>query len=221
MLTRAGHNKIALVTGASRGLGFSLSYLLAKHNYTPIIVARTVGGLEELDDKIRNVGGKSFLCVLDITKPNEVQIACKNIYDKWGLIDLWFHTAILASPLTLTHQIDLKTLEGSIATNITATSHLITCVHPLLKKTGQAFFFDDPRLSTKFMGVYGSTKRAQIELAKTWNKETTTLGPKVCIHTPAKMYTKTTLTFHPGIRKETLSTPDVEAQILVDKLLTK
>ena len=220
MLSQAGENKIALVTGASRGLGASISYWIAQKGYTLITVARTVGGLEELDDKIRATGGKSFLCVLDITKDKEVQTVCRNIYEKWGLIDLWVHTAICATPLTLTNQIEQKTLERSVAVNITATSHLISCIHPLLKKSGQAVFIADPRLGKKFMGVYGSTKRAQIELATTWKEETTNLGPKVNIYTPSEMYTKTTLTFYPGVKEKDISTPDEEAKKLVDILIS-
>ncbi len=218
MLTQTGGDKIALVTGASRGLGASLAKKLVQRGFILVTMARTVGGLEELDDQIRDIGGKSFLCPLDLTKDKEVQTACQNIYRKWGQIDLWFHTAIRAAPLTLTHQIEQKVLEQSMAVNIRATCHLISCIHPLLKKSGRAVFFDDPRLGKKFMGIYGSTKRAQIELAKTWRQETTNLGPRVIIYKPAEMYTKTTLTFYPGVREMDISTPDEEAEKLVKTL---
>ncbi len=220
MITQVGEAGIALVSGASRGLGASISLLLAEKGYTIITVARTVGGLEELDDRIRERGGHSFLCVLDITNNSEVQAVCQNICSKFGQIDLWIHTAINPAPLNLTHQIEQKTLKRSVAVNILATSHLINCIHPLLKKTGQAVFLDDPRLSKKFMGIYGSTKRAQIELARAWSMETTNLGPEVIIHTPSEMYTKTTLTFFPGIRETDISTPDDEARKLIDTIYT-
>lgn len=218
MITRTNGDRIALVTGASRGFGASISYFLAQRGYTLITVARTVGGLEELDDRIREIGGNSLLCVMDITKDKEVKEVCQKIFEKWGQIDLWVHTAIKASPLTLTSQIEPENLERSVAVNLLATSHLITCIHPLLKKSGQAVFMADPRLGKKFMGVYGSTKQAQIELARTWQKETANLGPRVKIFTPSEMYTKTTLTFYPGVEEKKLSIPDEEAKKLVDIL---
>ncbi|MCY4099331.1 MAG: SDR family NAD(P)-dependent oxidoreductase [Rhodobacteraceae bacterium] len=220
MIAQAGNVGIALVTGASRGFGASVSLLLAEKGYTIITVARTVGGLEELDDRIRERGCNSFLCVLDITNDSEVQAVCQNIYSKFGHIDLWIHTAINSAPLNLTHQTEQKILKRSVAVNILATSHLINCIHPLLKKAGQAVFLDDPRLSKKFMGIYGSTKRAQIELARAWSLETANLGPKVIIYTPSEMYTKTTLAFFPGIRETDISTSDDEARKLIDTILT-
>ena len=220
MSIRAEGNRIALVTGASRGFGAAISQCLAEQGFLLITVARTVGGLEELDDRIRAAGGKSFLCVVDITKAQEVQTICRNIHERWSQIDLWVHTAICQSPLTLTSQIEQKNLARSTAVNIMATSHLINCIHPLLKKSGLAVFLSDPRVGKKFMGVYGSTKQAQIELAKTWQAETANLGPRVKIYTPSEMYTKTTLTFYPGVREQDVSTPAREAKKLVDNLVS-
>ena len=84
--------KIALVTGASRGLGAALSEALAPTHHI-VAVGKTVGALEELDDRIRAKGGEATLAPMDITVEAAMQQLCRSIYDRWGGISLWVHTA--------------------------------------------------------------------------------------------------------------------------------
>ena len=92
--------KIALVTGASRGLGAALAEELAPRFHV-IAVAKTVGALEELDDRIKAKGGSATLAPMDVTVPEAMAQLCRSIYDRWGGIDLWAHTAIHAAPLSV------------------------------------------------------------------------------------------------------------------------
>ena len=88
----------ALVTGASRGLGAALAEALARDR--PVVaVARTVGGLEELDDRIQAAGGEATLAPMDVTVPEAMQQFCRGIHDRWGGLSVWVHTAIHAAPL--------------------------------------------------------------------------------------------------------------------------
>ena len=156
--------KTALITGASRGLGAALAEALAPTHHI-IAVAKTTGALEELDDRIQAKGGTATLAPMDVNNSDAMATLCRGIFDRWGALDLWLHTAVHAAPLTPTSHIDNKDLAKSIACNVTATATLIAYVSPLLREGGQAVFFDDPRAGEKFFGSYGASKAAQIARA--------------------------------------------------------
>jgi len=209
--------KIALITGASRGLGTALAEVLAQ-DYHIVAVGRTVGALEELDDRIKAKGGSATLAPMDITDTGAMQTLCRGIHDRWGHLDIWLHTAVHAAPLTPSHHIDAKDLEKSIAGNITATATLINYVAPLLGETGRAVFFDDPIAGQKFYGSYGSTKAAQIAIARSWQAETVRIGPRVDIVTPKPMATATRARFFPGEDRAPLNDIHAEAARLLGLL---
>lgn len=209
--------KIALITGASRGLGTALAEALAQ-DYHIVAVGRTVGALEELDDRIKAKGGSATLAPMDITDTGAMQTLCRGIHDRWGHLDIWLHTAVHAAPLTPSHHIDAKDLEKSIAGNITATATLINYVAPLLGETGRAVFFDDPIAGQKFYGSYGSTKAAQIAIARSWQAETVRIGPRVDIVTPKPMATATRARFFPGEDRAPLNDSHAEAARLLGLL---
>jgi NAD(P)-dependent dehydrogenase (short-subunit alcohol dehydrogenase family) len=207
--------KTALITGASRGLGAALAEALASTHHI-IAVARTVGALEELDDRIQAKGGAATLAPMDVTDAAAMQHLCKSLHDRWGHIDLWIHTAIHAAPLAPTPFVDDKDWTKSVTLNVTATQRLITYVSPLLHpETGQAVFLDDPRGGEKFFGSYGATKAAQIALAKSWQAETHKTGPQIHILTPPPCATATRARFFPGEDRTSLTDlADAAAQLL-------
>jgi len=207
-------SKIALITGASRGLGAALAEALAP-NYHIVAVARTVGALEELDDRVQAKGGQATLAPMDITNTDAMAELCRSIHDRWGHVHLWAHTAIHAPPLAPADHVDSKDMAKSIAINVTAASILIPFVSPLLAPVdGQAVFFDDPRDGQKFFGAYAATKSAQIALARSWQAENTT---KVHILKPPKMPTATRARFFPGEDRAALTaTEDAARQLLAE-----
>ncbi|MDF1715558.1 MAG: SDR family NAD(P)-dependent oxidoreductase [Antarcticimicrobium sp.] len=209
--------KIALVTGASRGLGFALAEALAPTHHI-VAVARTTGALEELDDRIKARGGSATLAPMDITVPEAMATLCRGIHDRWGKLDLWLHAAIHAAPLSPAQFIDAKDWEKSAAVNATATALLISYVAPLLGEAGQAVFFDDPRAGEKFFGAYGATKAAQIALAKSWAAETRRTGPRVQVLEPRPMPTATRARFFPGEDRAALTRPAEEADRLLAQI---
>lgn len=211
--------KIALITGASRGLGCALAEALCETHHI-VAVAKTVGALEELDDRIQARGGAATLAPMDITNPDAMAQLCRGIHDRWGHVDLWAHTAIHAAPLAPAAHIDAKDLGKSVAANVTATSTLITMVTPLLEaaEDGQAVFFDDPRAGEKFFGAYGATKSAQIALARSWQAETVKTGPRVSILTPPPMPTATRARFYPGEDRGGLTPPESAAKSILGAL---
>ena len=206
--------KTALITGASRGLGAALAEALAP-TYHIIAVGRTVGALEELDDRIKAKGGSATLAPMDVTTSAAMQTLCRGIHDRWGGLDLWLHTAIHVAPLTPSDHIDAKDLEKSIASNITAAATLINYVAPLLGEAGRAVFFEDPVVGEKFFGSYGATKGAQIAIARSWQAETARIGPRVDILTPEPLPTATRARFFPGEDRATLTDIHAEAARLL------
>jgi NAD(P)-dependent dehydrogenase (short-subunit alcohol dehydrogenase family) len=208
----------ALITGASRGLGAAIAVALAPTHHI-IAVGRTTGALEDLDDRIRAAGGQATLAPMDITVPEAMQQLCRSIHDRWGGLSLWVHTAVHAGPLAPAAHLADKDLDKSIAVNLRATARLIAYVSPLLGQTGRAVFFDDPRGGEPFFGHYGTTKAAQIALARTWAAETRRIGPQVRILQPAPMPTATRARFHPGEDRSALTEPMSEALRLLPEIL--
>ncbi|MBC7479832.1 MAG: SDR family oxidoreductase, partial [Pseudorhodobacter sp.] len=215
---------IALVTGASRGLGAAVAEALALRGWHVVAVARTVGGLEELDDRVKAAGmpgaGGLTLAPMDVTNDDAMQHLCLNIHQRWVGLQMWVHTAVHAAPLAPAGSMDGKDWDKSIATNIRATGSLIPMVEPLLRAgQGTALFLDDPRAGQKFFGAYGASKAAQIALARSWAAETVTIGPRVVIATPQPMPTATRARFFPGEDRSGLASPRVEAARLLDAVI--
>jgi NAD(P)-dependent dehydrogenase (short-subunit alcohol dehydrogenase family) len=212
--------KIALVTGASRGLGFAIAQTLAMRGWHVVAVGRTVGGLEDLDDAVKSLkppgAGGLTLAPMDVTNPDAMRHLCRSVHDRWGGLGLWVHTAIHAAPLAPAGSIDERDWDKSIATNTRATGLLIPMVEPLLRAhQGTAMFLDDSAAGQKFFGAYGATKAAQIALARSWAAETARIGPRVLIATPAPMPTATRARFFPGEDRGKLTSAAVEADRII------
>lgn len=208
----------ALITGASRGLGAALAQALAPTHHI-IAVGKTVGALEELDDAIQAKGGQATLAPMDITVDAAMQQLCRGIFDRWGKLDLWVHTAVHAAPLAPAGHLAPKDLAKSMAVNVEATARLISYVSPLLGQDGHAVFFEDPRGGEQFFGAYGATKAAQIAIARSWQAESVNTGPRVSILHPAPMPTSTRARFYPGEDRAQLAKPADEAARLLPAIL--
>lgn len=209
--------QIALITGASRGLGAALAEALCETHHI-VAVARTTGALEELDDRIKAKGGSATLAPMDVTVPDAMATLCRDVFDRWGKLDLWAHPAIYAAPQAPADHMDMKDLSKSIACNVTATALLISYVSPLLGQSGHALFFDDARAGEKFFGSYGATKSAQIAMARSWQAETAKIGPQVHIATPSAMPTALRGRFFPGEDRSALSSTHAEAAAILAQL---
>lgn len=219
-----GAQRVALVTGASRGLGAALAEALADDGWHVVAVARTTGALEELDDRIQAAGGRATLAPLDITTEDAMRHLCRQCHERWGGIGFWAHTAIHAPPLAPAGHVGTKDLDRTIAINLRATAALIPLVEPLLKAgmvggtRSTALFCDDPVAGDKFYGLYGATKAAQIALARSWQSENTRHGPRVIITTPAPMPTALRARFYPGEDRSRLSSCATQARRILAEL---
>ncbi|MFM2390913.1 MAG: hypothetical protein RLZZ437_2468 [Pseudomonadota bacterium] len=215
--------RVALVTGASRGLGFAMAQTLATRGWDVVAVARTVGGLEELDDAVKALrlpgAGSLTLAPMDITNTDAMRHLCRSVHDRWGGLGLWVHTAVHAPPLSPAGAVDERDWDKSLNINARATGILIPFIEPLLRAAqGTALFLDDPRMGEKFFGAYAASKSAQIALARAWAAETQKHGPRVLIATPAPMPTATRARFFPGEDRSKLANPLDEAVRLCEML---
>ncbi len=210
-------DSIALVTGASRGLGYATALALAARGAHVIALARTSGALEELADAIEAAGGTSTLVPLDLTDEGGLQRMGLAIHERWGRLDLLVHCAIHAPPLAPLPQATEKDLARTLAINVHATQRLIVMCDPLLQAAaaGTAVFVHDDRAGQKFFGLYGASKAAQAALVASYAAEASRIGPRVLGFTPAPMPTATRARFFPGEDRGALSPCKAEAERLL------
>lgn len=212
--------QIALVTGASRGIGAASAEWLAERGAHVVAVARTVGALEELDDRIKALGGQATLAPLDITDEGAMAHLCRSIHDRWGRADIWVHAAIHVSALTPATHLAAKDLDQIIATNIRAFARLMHFVDPLIapSEAPQALFFDDV-WDEKYAGPYGMSKAAQRAMVQSWQAETAKFPLRVHLVQPQPMPTAVRARFYPGEDRAKLADPRDEAARLLPVLL--
>ena len=214
-----GPGKIGLVTGASRGFGFACAAAMGSAGAHVLALARTVGGLEELDDKISSTAGSATLIPLDICDDPGLERLGAAVHDRWGRIDLWLHTAVHAAPLQPAEHIDAGELDQTIAVNIRAFQRLIRVVDPLLRLSDHPLALiaaDDPGVA-KFHGTYAASKAAQSALTRTWAAES---GTRITIAevVPPPMSTALRARFHPGEDRTPLCPIEDAAARLMDRL---
>ena len=149
-----------------------------------------------------------------------MQQLCRSVYDRWGKLDLWIHSAIFSPPLSPAPDMPEKDYDKAFLTNVKATQRLISYVAPLLGTTGRAVFFDDPRAGEAFFGAYGASKAAQIAMARSWQTETAKIGPMVKILTPRPMPTAVRARFFPGEDRAPLADIREEAARLLPEILS-
>lgn len=210
-------SSVALVTGASRGLGAAVAEELAARGTHVIAVARTVGGLEELDDRIRAKGGSTTLVPLDITDDAGVQRLCLSIFERWGHLDMLVHCAIHAVQLSPMAHVGETDWDRTIAVNIRATQRLMALAEPLLLMADRsvAVVPNDPIAGGKFVAAYGASKAAQKALVASWAAETANTSLNVVSYTPNPMATAVRARFYPGEDRGMLSPPGAEARALL------
>ena len=182
-------------------------------------VARNVGALEELDDRIKTAGGQATLAPMDVTDEGAMAHLCRSLHERWGRADIWVHAAIHVTALTPAPHLAAKDLDKLIATNIRAFARLMAFVDPLIAPAPkpQALFFDD-QLDAKFAGPYGMCKAAQRAMIQSWQAETAKFPLKVHLVHPRPMPTAVLARFYPGEDRSVLFHPQDEAARLLPVL---
>ncbi len=164
--------QVALVTGASRGIGAATAKMLAAKGAHVVLIARTVGGLEAVDDDIRAAGGKATLVPLDLSQHEMIDALAASIYERWGRLDILVGNAGMLGSLTPIAHADPKQWAQIMDVNVTANYRLIRAMDPLLRQSshGKVVFVTSgvARTPTPFWGLYAASKAALEHLVHTY-----------------------------------------------------
>jgi NAD(P)-dependent dehydrogenase (short-subunit alcohol dehydrogenase family) len=213
MTMAALEGRVALITGASRGIGAALALELAKLGAQCVLVARTQGGLEEVDDAIRSAGGKpATLLPFDLQKAEkDIDMIGPSIVERFGRLDILVHNAGTLNKLTPVAHIEPRDWAEVMAVNLTASWRLIRSCDPPLRASdaGRAVFLttgvaQNPRA---YWGMYGATKAGMENLVATWAAEVDATRLRVNLVDPGRVATKMRAAAYPGEDPNSIAQP--------------
>jgi len=215
--------KLALVTGASRGIGAATAEALAGAGAHAILVARSSAALEEVEDRIHAAGGSATIAPLDLTDGESIGKLAGAVAERWQNLDILILNAAMLGSLTPVQDIDAKEYARIVSLNVLANQALIAAFDPLLKKADRADIValtssvgSEPRA---FWGAYGSSKAALESLLGAYADETEYLGRlRVHIVDPGATRTKMRALAFPGEEPEDVKPAEVVAQAIVERL---
>jgi NAD(P)-dependent dehydrogenase (short-subunit alcohol dehydrogenase family) len=214
--------RTALVTGASRGIGRAAALALAEAGAHVIAVARTAGGLEELDDAIKAKGGAATLVPLDLKDYAGIDRLGAAIYERWGRLDMLFANAGILGTITPLAHLEPKVWDEAMAVNVTANWRLIRSLDPLLRASdaGRVLIMGSAAadLCRPFWGAYSVSKAAVEALAKTYAGELRQTNVRVNLFYPGPTRTRMRALAMPGENPDTLKPPEALAADVVRML---
>jgi NAD(P)-dependent dehydrogenase (short-subunit alcohol dehydrogenase family) len=213
MSMAAFDGRVALITGASRGIGAALALELAKLGAQCVLVARTQGGLEEVDDAIRSAGGKpATLLPFDLQKAEkDIDMIGPSIVERFGRLDILVHNAGVLNKLTPVAHIEPRDWAEVMAVNLTASWRLIRSCDPPLRASdaGRAVFVTTGRVlrPRAYWGMYGASKAGMEHLVTTWAQEVEGTPLRVNLVDPEIVATKMRAAAMPGEDPATIPQP--------------
>jgi len=211
--------RIALVTGASRGIGYFTAIELAKAGAHVIACARAVGGLEDLDDAIKAVGGTATLVPFDLSDMAAIDQLGGHIFERWGKLDIAVLNAGVLGVIAPIGHVEAKVFDKVMTINVTATWRLIRSLEPLLVKSdqGRALILSSgaAHKCRPFWAPYSASKAAVEALARTWAAETQRLPLRILCVDPGATRTAMRAQAMPGEDPETLPHPSEVAEKLL------
>jgi NAD(P)-dependent dehydrogenase (short-subunit alcohol dehydrogenase family) len=214
--------KVVLVTGASRGIGYQAALEAARRGAHIVAVARTVGGLEDLDDEIKAAGGDTTLVPLDLRDGDGIDRLGAAIFERWGHLDGLIGNAGVLGTITPVSHLDVKDFDQAFAVNVTANYRLIRSLDPLLRHAtaGRAVFLSSSssHSARPFWGVYAASKAALEALVKSYAAELSTTQVKANVFWPGAVRTGMRAKAMPGENPDTLPHPREVVGKLVDMI---
>ena len=212
--------RVAVVTGASRGIGAAVAKRFAAEGAHVVLVARTVGGLEEMDDAIKAAGGSATLVPLDLRDLDRIDPLGPALYERFGKLDILVGNAGLLGTLGPLSHHDAKQWNEVLAVNVTANWRLIRTLEPLLKRAeaGRAIFVTSgaARKAQQFWGAYAVSKAALEMMVRTWAAELATTKVRANLLSPGAIRTSMRADAFPGEDPNTLRTPDAIVDTFVE-----
>jgi NAD(P)-dependent dehydrogenase (short-subunit alcohol dehydrogenase family) len=223
VMSRPLVDRIALITGASRGIGYATAIALAQAGAHVVAVARTVGGLEELDDAIRAAGGSATLVPLDLKDYAGIDRLGASLNERYGRLDVLVANAGLLGALSPMSHVEPTVFDDVMAVNVTANYRLIRSLDPLLQKSdaGRAVFLTSGAAWTPlaYWGPYSASKAAVELMARIYAAETATTRLRVNLFNPGPIRTRMRASAMPGEDPMTLDTPENCAAKIIDLCL--
>lgn len=215
------NDHVALVTGASRGIGRESALALARAGAHVVATAQTQGALEELDDEIRRIGGRSATLVpLDIANGDGLDQLGFAIHQRFGRLDTLVHAAAILGSITPVSHVEPKHWDRIMAVNLTASWRLIRTTEPLLKAApaGRAIFLTSSVAETPraFWGPYAASKAAMETLVRVWADELEHTKVRAAIVNPGAMRTRMRAEAMPGEDPQTLPHPSEIGPMIVE-----
>ena len=221
-MTKSLSGRIALVTGASRGIGRAAAIALGAAGAHVICIARTVGGLEETDDAIVKAGGTATLVPLNLKDFSAIDRLGASIYERWGKLDAFLGNAGVLGALTPLAQLEPKIFAELTDINVTANYRLIRSLDPLLRQSdaGRVLFVTSGAAAkhTPYWGGYAMSKAALESLALTYATECEVSNVKVNLLNPGAIRTAMRAKAMPGEERSTLKRPEDLAPLIVELL---
>jgi NAD(P)-dependent dehydrogenase (short-subunit alcohol dehydrogenase family) len=209
-------DRIALVTGASRGIGHALALMLAEAGAHVVALARTVGGLEELDDAIRAAGGSATLVPLDLKDYAGIDRLGATLAERYGRLDVLVGNAGILGPISPLGHVEPKAWDEVFAVNVTANWRLIRSMDPLLQRAqaGRAVFLTSGAAANfrAYRGPYSISKAALEGLVRTYAAETASTPVRVNLFNPGPTRTRMRAQFMPGEDPASLPKPEQVAE---------
>jgi len=214
--------KIVLVTGASRGIGYHAALEAARRGAHVIAIARTVGGLEDLDDEIKALGGEATLVPLDLRDGDGIDRMGRAIFERWGHLDGFVANAGVLGTITPLAHLDPKDFEQAFAINVGANYRLIRSLDVLLRQSeaGRAVFLSSGAAHGvwPFWGLYAATKAALEAMVRSYAEELNVSPVKANVFYPGAVRTQMRAKSHPGEDPGTLLKPADVAPALIDMI---
>jgi len=214
--------KVVLVTGASRGIGYAAAIEAARRGAHVVAVARTVGGLEELDDAIQDLGSSSTLVPLDLRDGDAIDRLGAAIFERWGALDGLVANAGQLGVLSPLPHVKPEDFEKVMAVNVTANYRLLRATDLLLRQStaGRAVFVSSSsaRSARPFWGLYAASKAAVDAMAKSYAGEVAQTKVKVNVFYPGAVRTAMRAKAMPGEDPNTLPKPADIAPKLIDMI---
>jgi NAD(P)-dependent dehydrogenase (short-subunit alcohol dehydrogenase family) len=222
-MTKPLADRIALVTGASRGIGYAAALALAKRGAHIVAVARTVGGLEELDDAIRAVGSTATLVPFDMKDAQGIANLAGAIEQRYGRLDVLIGNAAIVNVSAPLAHIEPKVWDDLIAVNVTANWHLLRFLDPLLRKSsaGRAVFVTSRAAShpRAYHALYALSKAALEAMVRSYADEVASTNVRVNLFNPGRTHTPMQFIVYPGADPAILNKPEDVAEKIADLCL--
>ncbi len=212
--------RIALVTGATRGIGRAVSLALAKAGAHVVISGRSGARLEEVDDEIRAAGGSATILQLDLNKGDRIDAIGPTIYPRWGKLDILVANAGILGPLSPLPHVTADSWEMVMRINLEANWRLIRSLDPLLRLSdaGRAVFVTSGAASGNYAywGPYAVSKAGLEAMTRTWAEEVINTPLRVNLINPGAIATHMRAKAFPGEKPETLPTPAQIAPLFLE-----